>query len=157
LLRNIVLPVKAKFAKYWTCIPMLYSFIYVLDPRAKMRGFHKALTLISNLTSTDYANYYEYVRGQLTVIFINYDLRFGRQNLHRKQAPLVGAGKKRKAWGKIYGSDAVGGVSDPSSTYEPCTPHPSTNSFLFESHSKMLSYLDSDPISEYDDNFNILS
>jgi hypothetical protein len=82
LLRNIVLPVKAKFAKYWACIPMLYSFIYVLDPRAKMRGFHKAPTLISNLTSTDYANYYEYVRGQLTVIFINYDLRFGKQNPH---------------------------------------------------------------------------
>jgi hypothetical protein len=28
---------------------------------------------------------------------------------------------------------------------------------LFESQSELLSYLDTDPISEYDDNFNILS
>jgi hypothetical protein len=99
LLRNYVLPMKTKFAKYWNYIPMLYSFAFVLDPRAKMRGFHMTLTLISNLTSTDYANYYESVRAQLTAIFTNYDLRFGGQNPHRKQAPHAGAGKKRKAWG----------------------------------------------------------
>jgi hypothetical protein len=63
--------------------------------------------------------------------------------------PVAGSGKKRKAWGKIYGSDVVGGVSNPSSTPEP--------SLLFESHSELLSYLDTDPISEYDDDFNILS
>jgi hypothetical protein len=33
--------------------------------------------------------------------------------------PVAGSGKKRKAWGKIYGSDVVGGVSNPSSTPEP--------------------------------------
>jgi hypothetical protein len=159
LLRNFVLPMKAKFAKYLNCIPMLYLFAFVLDPRAKMRGYHKALTLISNLTSTDYANYYEHVRTRLTASFTNYDLRFGGQNPHRKQAPLAGAGKKRKVWGKIYGSDVVGGVSDPSSTPEHFTPHSSTstNSFLFESQSELLSYLDSDSVSQYDDDFNILS
>jgi hypothetical protein len=158
LLRNFVLPMKTKFAKYSNCISMLYSFAFVLDLRAKMRGFHKALTLISNLTSADYANYYESVRARLTTFFTNYDLRFGGQNPHRKQAPLAGAGKKRKAWGKIYGSDAVG-VSDPPSTPKPCTPHSSTstNSFLFESQSELLSCLDSDHVSEYDDDFNILS
>jgi hypothetical protein len=158
LLRNSVLPMKDKFAKYWNRIPILYSFAFVLDPRAKMRGYHKALTLISNLTSTDYANYYESVHAQLTVVFTNYDSRFGGQNLHRKHAPLAGAGKKRKVWGKIYGSDAVGWVSDPSSTPEPYTPHSSTStsSFLFESQSELLSYLDIDPVSEYDDDFNIL-
>jgi hypothetical protein len=31
-----------------------------------------------------------------------------------------------------------------------------TNSFLFESQSELLSYLDSDHVSEYDDDFNIL-
>jgi hypothetical protein len=138
---------------------MLYSFAFVLDPRAKMRGYHKTLTLIFNLTSIDYANYYKSVRDQLTAIFANYDLRFGGQNLHRKQTPLAGAGKKRKAWGKIYGSDVIGGVFDPSSTPKPCTPHSSTSTspFLFESQSGLLSYLDSDPVSEYDDDFNIPS
>jgi hypothetical protein len=47
--------------------------------------------------------------------------------------PPAGTGKRRKAWGKIYGFDVVGGVYDPSSTPESCTPQPSTNSFLFES------------------------
>jgi hypothetical protein len=138
---------------------MLYSFAFVLDPRAKMRGYHKALTFISNLISTDYANYYEFIRAKLTVVFANYDLRFGGQNPHRKQAPLAGVGKERKAWGKIYGSNAIGRVFDSSSTPEPYTPHSSTStsSFLFESQSELLSYLDSDPISEYDDDFNILS
>jgi hypothetical protein len=159
LLRNYVLPMKAKFAKYCNRIHMLHSFAFVIDPRAKMRGYHKALTLISNLTSTDYANYYESVRAQLTIVFTNYDLRFGGQNPHRKQAPLAGARKKRKAWGKIYGSNAVGGISDPSSTPKPCTAHSSTStsSFLFESQSELMSYLDSDPVSKYDDDFNILS
>jgi hypothetical protein len=143
--RNSILSMKAKFAKYVNCIPMLYSFTFVLDLRAKMRGYQKTLTLISNLTSTDYTNYYVSVRARLTTIFANYDLRFGRQNPHRKQAPVAGVGKKRKVWGKIYGSDAVGGVSDSSCTHEPCTPYSftSTSSFLFESQSELLSYLDS--------------
>jgi hypothetical protein len=154
LLRNIVLPMKDMFSKYWKNIPMLYSFAFVLDPRAKMRGFHKALTLISNLTSNDYANYYDYVRVELTVVFTKYDLMFGGQVLHQKQVHVAGSGKKRKACGKIYGSNVVSGVSNPSSTLEPFTPQPS---LLFESQSELLSYLDTGLVSEYDDDFNILS
>jgi hypothetical protein len=48
----------------------------------------------------------------------------------------------------------VSGVSDPSSTPEPLTPEPS---LMFDSQSELLAYLDSDPVSEYDDDFNILS
>jgi len=155
LLRNTILPMKAKFSKYWKNIPVLYSFAFVLDPRAKMRGFHKALTILSQLTSNDYSNYYDYVRVELTAVFTKYELRFGGLNSHRKQQLHV-VGKKRKAWGKIYGSDVVGGVSDPPSTPESSTPSSSTPS-LFESQSELLSYLDSDPVSEYDDDFNILS
>jgi hypothetical protein len=154
LLRHTILPMKAKFAKYWKTIPMLYSFTFVLDPRAKLRGFHKALSIISNLTDNDYANYYDSVRSELTIVFTKYDLRLGGQVSHQKQVNVAGSGKKRKAWGKIYGSDAVGGVSDPSSTPEPLTPKPS---LMFDSQSELLTYLDSDPVSEYDDDFNILS
>jgi hypothetical protein len=81
-------------------------------------------------------------------------LKFGGQVSHRKQVPVAGSRKKRKAWGKIYGLDAVGGFSDPSSTPEPLTPQPS---LMFDSQSELLAYLDSDPIFEYDDDFNILS
>jgi hypothetical protein len=48
----------------------------------------------------------------------------------------------------------VGEVSDPSSTPEPLTSKPS---LMFDSQFELLAYLDSDPISEYDDDFNILS
>jgi hypothetical protein len=48
----------------------------------------------------------------------------------------------------------VSGVSDPSSTPEPLTPEPS---LMFDSQSELLAYLDSDHVSEYDDDFNILS
>jgi hypothetical protein len=154
LLRHTVLPMKAKFVKYWKIIHMLYSFAFVLDPRAKLRGFHKTLSIISNLTDNDYANYYDSVWSELTAVFTKYDLRFGGQVSHQKQVPIVGSRKKRKAWGKIYGSDAVGGVSDPSSTPKPLTPQPS---LMFDSQSELLAYLDSDPVSEYDDDFNILS
>jgi hypothetical protein len=135
---------------------MLYSFAFVLDPRAKLRGFHKTLSIIFNLIDNDYSNYYDSVRSELTADFTKYDLRFGRQVSHRKQVPVAGSGKKRKAWegGGIYGSDAVGGVSDPSSTPESLTPQPY---LMFNSQSEILAYLDSDPVSEYDDDFNILS
>jgi hypothetical protein len=56
---------------------MLYSFAFVLDPRAKLRGFHKALSIISNLTDNDYANYYDSIRSELTTVFTKYDLMFG--------------------------------------------------------------------------------
>ena len=37
--RNIVAPMKLKFLKYWEDIPLLYSYAFILDPRAKMKGF----------------------------------------------------------------------------------------------------------------------
>ena len=43
LLMNIVTPMKLKFLKYWHNIPLLYSFAFILDPRAKMRVFHNVL------------------------------------------------------------------------------------------------------------------
>jgi hypothetical protein len=97
LLRHTILPMKAKFVKYWKIIPMLYSFAFVLDPRAKLRGFHKALSIISNLTDNDYANYYDSIRSELTTIFTKYDLMFGGQVSHQKQVHVAGFGKKRKA------------------------------------------------------------
>ena len=35
--RNIVAPMKLKFIKYWEDIPLLHSYAFILDPRAKMR------------------------------------------------------------------------------------------------------------------------
>jgi hypothetical protein len=43
LLRHVVAPMKSKFLKYWRDIPMLYAFAFILDPRAKLRGFSNIL------------------------------------------------------------------------------------------------------------------
>ena len=37
----VVYPMKLKFLKYWHHIPLLYSFVFILDPRAKMRGLFR--------------------------------------------------------------------------------------------------------------------
>jgi hypothetical protein len=47
LLRDVIVPMKSKFLKYWLNIPRLYSFAFILDPRAKLTGFNSALHAIS--------------------------------------------------------------------------------------------------------------
>jgi hypothetical protein len=54
---------KSKFLKYWRDIPMLYAFAFVLDPRAKLRGFSNILILLSGLSGTDYSLYYSCMKS----------------------------------------------------------------------------------------------
>jgi hypothetical protein len=35
-LREVVVPMKTKFMKYWGTIPLLYSYAFILVPRAKL-------------------------------------------------------------------------------------------------------------------------
>jgi hypothetical protein len=53
----VIQPMIDKYNKYWRNIPLLYSFAFILDPRAKMKGFSRVLGMLMNLTSTDYAAY----------------------------------------------------------------------------------------------------
>jgi hypothetical protein len=62
LLREAIVPMKSKFLKYWRDIPILYAFAFILDPRAKMRGFHKLLLRLSSLTGTDYNTFPSTIR-----------------------------------------------------------------------------------------------
>jgi hypothetical protein len=41
--RNMVVSMKDKCLQYWCDIPMLYTFAFILDPRAKMKGFRIVL------------------------------------------------------------------------------------------------------------------
>jgi hypothetical protein len=56
-IRGVIQPMIDKYNKYWRNIPLLYSFAFILDPRAKMKGFSRVLRRLMNLTSTDYAAY----------------------------------------------------------------------------------------------------
>jgi hypothetical protein len=67
LFKQAVIPMKTKFLKYWREIPILYAFAFILDLRAKMRGFHKLLRL-STLTGTDYSRFSHSTRSKLTKI-----------------------------------------------------------------------------------------
>jgi hypothetical protein len=45
--RRNVSPMKQKFLEYWSNIPYLHAFAFILDPRAKMKGFANFLPFIS--------------------------------------------------------------------------------------------------------------
>jgi hypothetical protein len=94
----------------------LYAFAFILDPRAKMRGFHKILLRLSTLTGTDYSRVPQKVRSQLTNTFQLYESKFGDVRL-RAQHQLSNAneGRNKMAWDDIYGDDdfdqVIGGGS----------------------------------------------
>jgi len=54
-LRNIVTPMKLKFLKYWEDIPVLYSYAFILYPRANMNGFFNMLQLVFESTRDSYS------------------------------------------------------------------------------------------------------
>jgi hypothetical protein len=74
LLRNVVVPIKTKFLKYWRKIPILYAFAFILGPRANMRGFHKVLQILSSLNGTGYSRYPSCIRSKLTNMYQIYEL-----------------------------------------------------------------------------------
>ena len=98
ILRSVVVPMKDKFLKYWRDIPILYSIAFIMDPRAKVRGFSKALVVLSNLTDIDYSSYLTEVRAQLSSMFNKYDEKFGAVRMQRPSQP-VSSGKKKNCLG----------------------------------------------------------
>jgi hypothetical protein len=106
LLRQVVVPMKDKFLKYWSKIPLLYAFAFILDPRAKMRGFHKIILRLSTLTSTDYSRVPEKVRSELTNTFQLYESKFGDVRLRAQhQMSNANEGRNKMAWDDIYGGN----------------------------------------------------
>jgi hypothetical protein len=65
----VVYPMKLKFLKYWQHIPLLYSFAFILDPRAKMRGLFRVLELLKASTGCDYTSYYADVKTKIYKLF----------------------------------------------------------------------------------------
>ncbi|KAJ1288909.1 hypothetical protein BS78_02G124400 [Paspalum vaginatum] len=121
LLRPAVVEMKDKFLRYWSEIPLLYSFAFILDPRAKLRGFHNVVHLLSQLTGKNFSEYSTSVRTSLTDLFNKYDNKFGAV---RTQRP-------------------------PTSTPGEASNPPNVGS-------ELSSYLDSDNVQKFDDDFNLL-
>ena len=91
-----VVHMKKKFLKYWKTIPYLYSIAFILDPRAKLRGFMIILRILSQLGINDYSAYYTDVRAELKMMFNKYDAKFGAVRLQRPSAPTTGTGKMKQ-------------------------------------------------------------
>ena len=58
-------PMRLKFLKYWQKIPLLYSFAFILDPRAKIRDFHNVLQLLSQAIGVAYSSYFASLRNDI--------------------------------------------------------------------------------------------
>lgn len=99
---------KDKYLAYWSDIPMLYSFAFILDPRAKTRGFTNVLRILCNLNGTYYSCYLTEVRVELSVIFAKRDSKFGSVRLP-KGYTTGPRGKKKIAWSKIFGEEDCSG------------------------------------------------
>ena len=76
-LHHVVYPMKAKFIKYWGTIPLLYSYAFILDSRAKFTGFSNALQLLSQALHRDYTDYYNKAKTELSNFFTKYESKYG--------------------------------------------------------------------------------
>jgi hypothetical protein len=99
LLINIVTPIKLKFLKYWQNIPLLYSFAFILDPRANMRGFYNVFQLLSHTISTDYSSCFSKVRTELYKLYNKYENRFGAIRSQRYSQTGGSTSKKNNSMG----------------------------------------------------------
>jgi hypothetical protein len=129
--------------------------LFVLDPRAKMKGLHNILCLLSNHTDADYSRFPTEVRGKLTMVSERYEAKFVDARLHRpQQSASVSSGKKKIAWNKNFAAD-VGSSSS-------CGPSPlgrrtGTSFPSPTAPSELSSYLDNDCIVQYDEEFKLLN
>jgi hypothetical protein len=145
---------KSKFLKYWREIPILYAFAFILDPRAKMRGFHKVLQRLSTLNGTDYSRFPSSIRTKLTKTFQIYETKFGGVCLNTQPMLGTGSGKATEVWDDIYGDDETYNTSSCTCTVN---IHGAGTPGSSSSISELTSYLDSDTETKFGPDFNLLS
>jgi len=154
-----------KYNKYWRTIPEFYCVAFMLDPRAKIKGFNKVLRKLNLLTDADYSNKMVETRTLLFKLYHKYDDLYGSVRAKRPDPPSL-SGKKRTAWTEIYDDDGGGGLLgagcsslppnlDMSRTIPATTLlHAASSS---NTGSELSAYLDCDTVSQMDDDFNILN
>ena len=125
----------------------MYSFAFILDPRAKIRDFHNVIQLLSWIIDVDYSSYFSEVRNELYKLYNNNVNEFGAVRLHMPSQPSGSTSKKNTGWGKIFGAPS-GSCSSPVLA----SPPPPAIAYV----SKLSAYMDNDTVTYYDD-FNILS
>jgi hypothetical protein len=119
--------------KYWESIPLLYSFAFILDPRANMKGLLGVLDLLAVATCSSYSSYYAEVKDEMYKMFIKYEEKFGGAARSQRQSqPTVPSGKRKQVWGRIFGGPGAS-VGCSSTTYSAVV-------------SELTAYLDGDTV-----------
>jgi hypothetical protein len=148
--RMIAYPMKLKFLKYWEKISLFYSYAFILDPRAKIKGFFNVLELLAQHTGSSYSLYYGDVKAELYRLFYKYEQKFGgAARTQRVSQPSAHCGKRKQAWGRIFGGPGASPGSG-------CSPSSSSTSSGSGITSELSAYLDSDPVTCYEESFDIL-
>jgi hypothetical protein len=140
---------KLKFLKYWEDIPLLYSYAFILDSRAKIKRLFNMLELLAESTGANYSSYYADVKTELYKLFNKYETKFGVATSQRVAQLSAHSDKKKQAWGRIFGGRGGADVIGPPPA---CPPSSSSTSAI----SELSVYLDSDCVTSYEDEFDIL-
>jgi hypothetical protein len=98
------------------------------------------------ILNRDHSAYHKNVKIELVVLFSNYKSKYGGVRLRMPPQPNHGGGKKICSWNRLFGTGQPVAPSQ--------SPAPASASNV---GSKLTTYLDSDPISHFDDSFSILS
>ena len=68
---------EAKFNKYWSTIPYLYTFAFILDPRMRMNGLFDILTLIDGHMGKNYIQTcYNDAQKRFATVYRSYEEEF---------------------------------------------------------------------------------
>jgi hypothetical protein len=128
---------------------MLYSSAFVLDPRAKMRGLYNVLELLSQSNNYNYSTYFADVKTELYKLYAKYETKFGAARPSRTTHQSGMMGKRKRAWGKIFGGTGASRSSTASGS--------SGSSGSGVGLCGLTVYLDSDNVAAYEDDFDILN
>ena len=112
-----------------------------------MRGFFNVLQLLGEYTSSENSSYYADVKTKLYKLFNKYESKFSAARSQRVAQPSNHTDKKKQTWGRIFGHRS--GVVGPS-------PLPATLSSSTSTVCELSAYLDSDNVTSYEDDFDLL-
>jgi hypothetical protein len=115
------------------------------------------------LTGTDYSTFYSNVRSELTAMFTKYDAKFSAVKQQRSTPTTSITGKRNQQWSWIYGSEneytppiTPPNLSRGTSTSE-LLHAASSGACISSVDSELSSYLDSDTLQKFEDDFNLLN
>jgi len=116
-----------------------------------LRILFNVLQILKENTGVDYSSYYDDVKIEIYKLFSKYERKFGAVRSQRPTQPTSHTCKKKQAWRRIFGGPRSSGVVGPS----PASARTSSQS-AFAAGCELTTYLDSDNVTAYEDDFDLL-